>query len=240
VTTLRQGRFIRVGASQVVLVDDYNNRWSVERVGFLDGAWGYDQDGTARLPRPWVYDDSSNVVVRGDVVLIDFLDDDPRQPVVRGGLRRYGSSGGFLDTSFDDGAEQVRMQQRVRDPQTGAVQGALRVQVGPDDGTMTITVLAANETTERAVITVAPDGIQVRGSEVVLGSVTPGIAEPLIKGSTYLQDEVAAAIQETPIIVAAGGFFGLPVTEPPARLTKLTTSTTGTGEPYLSETSKTE
>lgn len=239
--TLRQGRFVRIGGGRVELVDDFGNRWASERVGIRDGAWGYDQEGTARLPRPWVYnEDQSTVLVRGDVVLIQFLNGNHRQPVVMGGLRRVGASDAFLDTTFDDGAEQVRMQQRVLDPSTGTPRGAVRVQAGPDDGTTVVTVLAADEETVKAEITISPKGVQVRSNENTLGAVLPGAAEPLIKGDTYLSDEAAASIQEALIFAAAGAFFGIPFDQIQSRNLKLQTAVAGTGEPYLSTVSKTE
>lgn len=237
---IRQGRFVRVGAGQVALVDDYGNRWAAERVAVVDGGWGYDQDGVARLPRPWVYDDRSNVTVRGDVVLIDYLDDDPRSPVVTGGLRRVGASGGFLDTSFADGAEQIRIQQRMLDPDTGAVRGAVRVQAGPDDGTMTITVLGADEQSVRAVFEIGPAGIVLRAPEITLGKVTPTVADPLVKSGAYLADEAAAAAQEAAILTAAAGVFGLPFDQIAARSVKLAGAVATGASPYLSTVSKTE
>lgn len=238
---MRTGRFVNLGDT-VVLVDDYGNRWRSERVGIVQGGWGYDQDGVARLPRPWRYDTATgDPIVRGDVVLITFLHNNTRQPVVLAGLRRVGSSDGFLDTRFaEQGAEQVRSQLRVQDPDTGAVRGAVRLQAGPNDGTVEVTVLDADETTVRAVVTIGPDEVEVRGQRVTLG--TPGGigAEPLIKGGTYLDDENTSAIQELPVFAAAAAFFGLPFDQISARAAKLTAAASGTGEPYLSTTSETE
>lgn len=133
------GYFIRWG-DVVVLRDAFDNDWPVSRVTIMQGGWGFDEEGVAKLPRPQVYDRSGNVVVQGDRVLIFFPDGDTTTPVVMGGIRSV-SATDFLPTTYAPGRSVNRLAIRVRarDDQ-GTELGTVDVVIADDDdGTLEVT-----------------------------------------------------------------------------------------------------
>lgn len=85
VSSLTSGQFQLYGTEKV-LCDRNGNMWSEASVTYLWG-FGGPADGAERGPRAWEYDGDGNVKIRGDVVVIGFLDGDPDQPCVWPGVR---------------------------------------------------------------------------------------------------------------------------------------------------------
>lgn len=80
------GRLIDYG-THVKLVSNEGNDWSSERVTYCSGSFGFGIDGLERNPRLWKYDPTGKVLVEGDMYVIDFVNDDPEAPIIRGGVR---------------------------------------------------------------------------------------------------------------------------------------------------------
>lgn len=83
-TTPTLARLVDYGSGGIRLVArDRANTWPVEQVQFSCGPWGGSGvEGSVRYPRPWRFDDQQKPVVVGDLLLIMFLLDDYRLPVV--------------------------------------------------------------------------------------------------------------------------------------------------------------
>jgi hypothetical protein len=81
------GRFVDYG-DRVLLTDARGRTYSPEYVSIVTGFWGFGEEGTAKLPRPWLYDPAGGVLIEGDKVLIFFLDGKANLPIVMGAARR--------------------------------------------------------------------------------------------------------------------------------------------------------
>jgi hypothetical protein len=81
-----EGRLVDYGDRLVLQAEDGNN-WDASRVRMLSGAFGSAIDGVERGPRPWKFGPSNEVLVQGDVVVIEFLDGKTTRPFIRGGVR---------------------------------------------------------------------------------------------------------------------------------------------------------
>jgi len=142
------GRFVDYG-DFVVLKDRNENRYAIETVSIESGSFGNPDDGVEHLPRPWVFDESGREVVKGDWVIIDFLDGSSMRPVVRGGIRPL-TRDSFLARSYKDLAKTDtlgRLRARIR-PRTraGEVTGEARLLVC-DNGKGEIDILGTDSIT---------------------------------------------------------------------------------------------
>lgn len=97
------GYFIDRG-DRVDLVDGRTqHRWTgLDRgaVQYSNGSAINAVEGFYRAPRPWKYDAQGNVIVYGDLVVIEFLDGNPNMPIVRPGARSTMSRAPEEDTAF--------------------------------------------------------------------------------------------------------------------------------------------
>lgn len=133
VTGAKIGRFVFDRNDRVVLVDQDGVRYRQGYYQLLQGAFGDGTEGMEKLPRPWRYK-GKKVTHRGDLVLLQFLDGDPKRPVVIGGVRQIRSSDFFHYDHAAEGADWNRVRLRVvpRDPDSDDVLGELSVHVADD------------------------------------------------------------------------------------------------------------
>lgn len=234
---LRMGRFVWID-DRVVLVAHNGDVWPIEWVTLQAGGWGWSADGVAKLPRPWRYDPrTSQPIVRGDNVVIEFINGHPKRVLVRAGVVAI-TRDAFLQASYDaEGSERYAAQLKPTDPTTGAVRGVVRAQAGPADGTLDIEVLLPDEETVQALIRMGQDGaVEVRAAgRVTLGGTVEGggAAEPVLKTSTYLAAESQAIVQELPVFGAAAALFGLPFDAIATRAAELAAAASSpTATPY--------
>ncbi len=77
------GRLVDKGTGGLWLVSHEGDKWpagpgtKTRLAGRRNRA-----EGRQRVPRPWTYDPQGKPIVRGDYVLVAFLDDDPASPVI--------------------------------------------------------------------------------------------------------------------------------------------------------------
>lgn len=127
------GWVVRRG-QEVYLLDRNGNRHPLARCSFMMGSFGYDKEGTTKLPRPRVLDSAGNVLSVGDMVKIDFADGNPYQPIVTGGARSV-KSDDFIPHTYDaQGGGYNRLAVRVA-PQddNGRELGAVELEIAADD-----------------------------------------------------------------------------------------------------------
>src|SRR5688572_11231184 len=74
------GWFVERDDGTVVFADRKGNSWPAERVRLVQG-FGGEHSGIERAPRPWRFDGDGNPTLRGDLLLLGFLDADPKQPI---------------------------------------------------------------------------------------------------------------------------------------------------------------
>lgn len=92
--TPQVGRLVDRGGDGLWLVTDRGDRWPAAFVrGVAQGSFGNRDEGVHAAPRPYRYDAAGNVVVPGDDLLVLFLEDNPKKPVILGGWRPAASSG---------------------------------------------------------------------------------------------------------------------------------------------------
>jgi hypothetical protein len=144
------GWFVRLTPSDIRLRDRYGNRWPLDQVTILHGGWGFDTEGVVKLPRPAEYNSTGEETIRGDRVLILFLEGSRKRPVVLPGARRIQATAlDFLPYNHGspEGADPNRLAARVQpldssgDP-IGSVDfeagydetAGLRLSVGDPDG----------------------------------------------------------------------------------------------------------
>ena len=136
---MTQGRFVRYDADTVLLTDRYGNTYNQEWVSIVQGGFGNRNEGCRKPPRPWEYDAAGNPTVEGDVVLILFLDDSNRRPVVIPGVRTIQADDwGFLDYNFNqDPVDALKARFVYRDA-AGAEAGVVHVTVNQSAGAVTV------------------------------------------------------------------------------------------------------
>lgn len=127
------GEVVKRGDTYVVM-SARGDTWPIERVQFIMGGWGFDEDGVAKLPRPSVYAENGTKTVKGDALLIQFLEGNPRKPVAMAGLRSV-KSDDFLPLRHERGvsANRLALRLRVRDEDSGADQGVIELELAADD-----------------------------------------------------------------------------------------------------------
>lgn len=188
------GWVVRRG-QEVYLLDRNGNRHPLARCSFMMGSFGYDKEGTTKLPRPRVLDSAGNVLSVGDMVKIDFADGNPYQPIVTGGARSV-KSDDFIPHTYDaQGGGYNRLAVRVA-PQddNGRELGAVELEIAADDkGSVGL------ELSDDLTITVGQGAgaltITVDGGVAAVG----GAAQPVPLGNAFFS-QLAAAMTE----IAAG------------------------------------
>lgn len=130
---ITMGWVVRRGQS-VYLLARNGTKYQLARCSFMQGSFGFDQEGMAKLPRPRVLDTAGNVLSEGDMVLVLFADGNPNQPIVQGGARSV-TSHDFLPHTYDaQGGGYNRLAVRVA-PQddNGRELGSVELEVAADD-----------------------------------------------------------------------------------------------------------
>jgi len=154
------GWFVRCG-DRVVLRDRRGNDYALRQVSIVQGGFGFDVEGVSKLPRPEVIDPTTGaVIVRGDRVLILWLDGNPTTPVVLPGVRSLRADD-FLPVDHSSGADPNRWAMRVRArDDAGNVLGTVDIELcrnAADAGTARVT---------------ASGDVSIQASEVRLGDDT--------------------------------------------------------------------
>lgn len=178
-----KGRFARRGEI-VTLVARNGTVWPLERVTFLQ-RFGSRDEGVTKLPRPFEYDALGRCTVKGDVVLIEFPDGNPNEPVVVGTAVDC-TAIPFLQRAYrPDGGGFNRLAVRVAprdasDRETGHVEIEVARQ---DDGSVEVTASDAID------ITVGAPGSEVTiavrdGKMTITASVEVVVDAPSVKLGT--------------------------------------------------------
>jgi len=206
--TVTSGWFVDYG-DRVVLRDRWGNTWAEESVSIVQGGFGYKEDGAQKLPRPYTYDANGGVVVEGDVVVIDFLDGNPKTPLVLGGVRSA-KDAGFLSRGYqDEDAPYNRMAARLRALDTsGGVVGEARLEVhaSGDEGGVKLSATAKLELLVASDLDSEASPIRVTIADGIVTVEGGGLTEPVLKATTF-QADLAASLTE---VSAALGALGLP------------------------------
>ena len=191
---LTTGRLVWKGADQLALRDRRGNSWSLASVSFHVGGWGSVSEGTEKLPRPWRYDETTGkAIVRGDLLLIDFIDGNPALPVVMSVARSTTKTTDFLAYNHEETAGKAnRMRVRFTPLDSdGQQSGEVRLKVA-DDGEGTVEL----EATHEVLIEVGTNldsptaSFRITPTEVVLEASTSiklgaNAVEKVIKGNTF-------------------------------------------------------
>ncbi len=162
------GWFAEDSTGAVVLVDRWGHSWSLSRVSILTGSFGFDEEGFEKLPRVARFDSAGNETVAGDRVVIDFLDQNPKLPLVRGGVRSMGADAFLHYNHESEGADENRLAVRLRQlDSAGEEVGLIELEAGHDlggnigltlDGDLVITVKRDDGD---HTITITDDGIKI-------------------------------------------------------------------------------
>ena len=126
------GWFVRRGQEVYLLVRGM--RYPLDRCSILQGSFGFDTEGTSKLPRPRVIDSAGNVLSEGDMVVALFPDANPNQVIVMGGARSV-TPNDFIPSTYDaQGGGYNRLAVRVA-PQddNGKELGSVELEVAADD-----------------------------------------------------------------------------------------------------------
>ena len=133
--TCTMGWMIKRG-QQVRLLTRNGSWFSLDRCSFLQGSFGYDTEGTAKLPRPGrVVATNGRIVVEGaDVLVVMFPDGDAKNPVIMGGARSVKSID-FLPHTYDaQGGGYNRLAVRVAPRNDdGDELGSVELEIAADD-----------------------------------------------------------------------------------------------------------
>lgn len=189
------GWFSETRQGGIVLEDRWGNVWSLNHVSILCGSFGWEAEGVAKLPRVRRFDSADKIIIEGDRVLIDFVDGNPKTPVVRGGLRSTACDA-FLpynhaDTEADTDENRLALRLRQLDEE-GTETGTIELEAGHDEGGN-----IGLELTGDLVITVKRDGgdhtirINDEGIQIDAG----GTAEVVVNGGTAKVARVGDKVQ---------------------------------------------
>lgn len=125
------GWFVEDSTGAVVLQDRWGNVWSIDHVSILSGSFGYDEEGVQKLPRVVRYDAGGDLIADGDRVVIDFLDNNPKLPLVRGGVRSLKAVEFFAARPGAPSADENRLAVRLRPIDAeGNEKGVIELQAG--------------------------------------------------------------------------------------------------------------
>lgn len=187
------GRLIARG-DNIVLVDADGDRWSQDVVNICSSFWGGTSEGQRKLPRPWRYDETTGALIEhGDIVVIDFLNGDPRKPLIRGTVQQlsgsYPDDDGWLPSSYGEVSPNV-FRTRVQPRTAGQVEHTVQAELGGEQmyvkSTSTLLVEVGPIGAPKATLLMEPDGtITINGESVLLGVNTEALAEQLIRGKTF-------------------------------------------------------
>lgn len=185
---LTLGVFVRFRDGQVRLVDHDHNVYDLSRVRLAQGTWGDSVEGVQKLPRVQVRDNQTGeLLVPGDQVLIGFLRGQPKTPYVLGGVRPPGSNDVLARDHLIDGADQnaLKVLLVARDDR-GTEGGTVYVEAGAGDGgavlvqaTAGVTVQVSDPIGAATATTLALDASTASVSST-------GSPEPGLKGASFL------------------------------------------------------
>lgn len=215
---LTYGWFVESKKGGVVLEDRWGNWWSLAQVSILSGSWGWTEEGVTKLPRVTRFS-GSEVKIEGDRVAIDFLDGNPKLPVVRGGIRPTNTNTFLSYSHNDDGADENRLACRLRQlDANGDESGTVEFQAGHDDGgnaelviSGDLTITISRESGDHT-ITINDDGIQIDAG---------GTTDVVVNGGTAKVARVGDKVQSHthPAGTLVAGYFTVAgvtgATEPP-------------------------
>ncbi len=175
---LTKGRFVQYG-KRVLLVTDRCDTFSMNEVSILSGSFGNDAEGVEKLPRLWKYDRAGKVVIKGDIVVVDFLDGNPKQPIVTGGVRTIQRIDEFLAYNHGEtGGNANRMRVRIRPLDDAGDQAGLVTLAIADGDTGTVALAASHGVTidvggegdgPWVSLEITPDGVTITSGNVKLG-----------------------------------------------------------------------
>lgn len=209
------GRLVYYNKDEVVLRDRHGNRWPMKAVSFAVGSFGSVHEGVEKLPRPWVYDTEGNPTVRGDLVLIGLLDNNPNRPVVLGAVRSTNRNEWLAYNHGDVDGRPNRLRVRIAPLDgNGAELGEVRV-LAADDDTGSLVV----EATDSIRLSVGSDldgtllDITLDGDKVTVGK--GGVPQALVQADFETDLEVfiagieafcsALAVAVDPVVTGAAG-----------------------------------
>lgn len=251
------GHFVDTGQS-VHLVDRHGNVWPLEQVSIQQGWWGFRDDGMARLPRPRRLDADGRVLVEGDRVRIDFVDNNPRQVLVSGGFRAVKPTD-FLPYNHNSpkGRDANRLAGRVSVlDDSGRELGALELEAGAEnktrlqlagaksgDAPTSITLDAENG----SILLERPNGIAVRVTGDVVELIGPQVHARHTgeaANRAYLEQflvEMDGVLQDIiDIGLGISSMASVDALNAAAMKVKIAMSLNGEGPPYLSRIVKVE
>ncbi len=189
-----KGWFARRG-NIVTLESRHGGPWPLDRVTFLQ-RFGSVHEGATKLPRPRVFDATGKQTAAGDIVLIEFTDGNPNEPVVVGTAvdckalpflqRKYDADGEGYNRVAVRVAPRDRSDRELGDVELeiarddkGSVElrasDTIEVEVGPSSARVTITI-------ENGQMTItATTKVVVNAPQVELGTEA---TEGVLKGLT--------------------------------------------------------
>lgn len=134
--SITSGWFVRRSDPKrsIILRDKRNNQWGISQVQIANSMFGFDDEGVSKLPRPAEYDDTGKETIRGDRVLIAFVDGSRKRPYVTSVVRSL-TTDPFLPAGFrsPDGADWNRWAARLQPRNAaGTPVGSIDVEAGAD------------------------------------------------------------------------------------------------------------
>lgn len=223
------GYFVDRG-DRVDLVDGRTqHRWTgLDRgaVEYCNGSAFNATEGFFRAPRPWKYDDQGNVLVYGDLVLIEFLDGNPNRPIVRPGARSTKSRAPDEDTEFfpynplGQDPNPMRWRYVARDDR-GAVTGHVQAKA-LDGGAKVELVVGGKKFGEGVTVTLDFDAgrITMTADEVVVNASD----KVTLKTAAVEVYQTTNALATAPVVEGVAGFstqLGASLTELSAKIAAL-------------------
>lgn len=222
----------------VKLVDRHGNVYDQNWVQVVTGFWGFDEDGSAKLPRPWRYAPGTDqVLVKGDMVLIFFLDGNPHRPVVMGSVRSFSSSGDAeIPDTFDFSTAEAKSASQ------NTLKGRLRL-VDLDAGDVAFEAAKGTPASPEVRWSLHAEGDGIADLQTThyaqIRKVVPIVpVEAALRAETFASDLATSLGEVSAALVALG--------TPPASLINLTamiaalTASLTAGAPYISTTLKVE
>lgn len=182
--TLQLGFFRRSGNETLLVVGEQTATYPIERVSMVMGAFGGLEDGVSVLPRAQQYDEQGHVTVPGDIVLVGYLGDDPRRPVVLGAVSPSPRQDGLVarpgrDTDpntlravfrprDDDNALSGRVQLDVADANEGRVSLATSHDITVSSETTITIKVVDTDGNQKAAIIIENGEITIQAPSVVV------------------------------------------------------------------------
>jgi hypothetical protein len=131
-TATTWGYFVDRGGGDIILVDHNGSRWPAGDGSMVRYAGAFTSntlEGVHRAPRPWKFSPDGTPIVEGDFVTIEFLDDNPKRPLVRPGVRPLNPDDPAVHPVNPIGQDPnpIRARFAARNASTGAVTGTVQV-----------------------------------------------------------------------------------------------------------------